>query len=766
MEQRPSLAHSADWENRILQQRYDEHVTNVVAATKVYAEQVGAFAPSFKDLLVECATRAAEFHDLGKLDDAIQDKLWSMAHERLPFYHVDAGVSYNRQFKNAICQIAAMLIASHHIGLPDVEEEKLDRKLMFRRSLLHLARRKGKPAVEVERYIAETIRRTDALLEDYLKKHQELFPQKPVSNMVGDVSRLFFRFALSCLIDADHSDTARHYGHPNGRPGPSLLPDKRLASLDKYVAALPKKRNKRNKLRAEIYDCCRHPYKIGHGMTFIDAPMGTGKTTAFMAYGFRVAKKYGCRRIFVIDPYTSIIDQTFTVYQKSLVLPGEHADDVVVPHHHRCDFGSKWARQYAVSWNAPIVCTTAVQFFETLGACRTAALRKIHNVPGSVIIIDESHASLPVSHWPLALEWLQELVEQWGCHLVFSSGTMQKFWELKEFSQHPFKMMNLIKHRVHKELVTHERKRVKYQVRPDPLSLSQFVKWVNTKQFADKRRVVVVNTVQSCAAIARMLARKYGREKVEHLSTALTPKDRDQTTKRIEKRLATKEPFILVATSCVECGLDFDFDVCFRERCSLCSLVQIGGRVNRESRLRVASIWDFQLSYDAYLVGHPKFQTSRAVLGSMLERGEADPWNVTEALRRELSHDGMERVASRLLKAEHRYEFPAVDQDFNVIAADTATVIVNPEIADKVATYDGKVSFRDIIPNSVQIWVNKIEKFGLEPVLQDEEGRDKIYRWPYDYDDFLGVMAGILRLIDIQALQRLADEVGARIEVY
>ena len=168
-------------------------------------------------------------------------------------------------------------------------------------------------------------------------------------------------------------------------------------------------------------------------MLACDSPVGSGKTTAIMAHLLNVAASRKLRRVYVVLPYTNIIDQSVRVYCKSLVRVDEAPDLVVAAHHHRAEFDSLTTRHLTCLWNNPVVVTTAVQFFETLAACRTGALRKLHQVAGSAIFIDEAHAALPAHLWPVAWKWLQELKTDWGCYFVVGSGSLSRFWSLPEF---------------------------------------------------------------------------------------------------------------------------------------------------------------------------------------------------------------------------------------------------------------------------------------------------------------------------------------------
>lgn len=143
-----------------------------------------------------------------------------------------------------------------------------------------------------------------------------------------------------------------------------------------------------------------------------------------MAHLLRAASDKNLRRIFVVLPYTNIITQAVEVYRKALVLKGENPEEVVVAHHHKADYAMPDSRRFTMLWHAPIVVTTAVQFFETLASNMPADLRKLHRLPGSAVFLDEAHAALPTHLWPQAWQWLNELSEHWDVILFLPPGRL------------------------------------------------------------------------------------------------------------------------------------------------------------------------------------------------------------------------------------------------------------------------------------------------------------------------------------------------------
>lgn len=390
------LAHSASNKERD-PQAYEEHVANVRRHARKNAEAMLRFATFRPDGLLEAIEAAATFHDLGKLDEENQAALKQGRAARLPWDHVDAGVAHLSANKN---WMAAWLVRAHHApGLPSrpqhFDPDGLGRKLRGRR------RDDANPADHQRQ-----IDRTDARLGNYLAAHKNAAGDTKVSQRKA-IGGLTMRLALSCLVDADHADTARFDAGLELAAAPEPRWKERLRHLDAYVRELPLSGSKeRNRQRDAFYQVCRNA-DIADSMVACEGPVGIGKTTAVAAYLICRACKENLRRLIIVAPYTNIITQTVERLRTALTLGDEIPNEVVVEHHHRADFESLETRELAVLWRAPIVVTTAVQFFETLASNLPGGLRKLHAVPGSAIFIDEAHAALPAQLWPQNWRWLR-----------------------------------------------------------------------------------------------------------------------------------------------------------------------------------------------------------------------------------------------------------------------------------------------------------------------------------------------------------------------
>lgn len=751
------LAHSARADGKT--QSYAAHVAGVKARAKANSKAMLCFLKdeALRERMREAIIDAADAHDLGKLDPDTQAALHGGRGAKLNWDHIDAGVAHLRAHD---ARMAAWLVRAHHApGLPawlSHFNRKSDRGLRGRR-------RDG----DMDLHAAQ-IARTDAMLPELVAAHQaELGPHAPRASK--EKNGLAMRFALSCLVDADHSNTAIFdSGWRPPRPGKPRWRE-RLAALDKHVAALGQRPGARNDLRRAFYEACR-ARAPDTAMMACEGPVGIGKTTAVLAFLLRRAAETGARRLFIVAPYTAILSQTAARLREALLLDDErdNPDAVIAEHHHRADFVDVSSRDLAALWSAPIILTTAVQFFETLSSNEPSTLRKLHMLPGSAVFFDEAHAMLPVTAdrkrpstgtkvavstaiLPQYWRWLEELAAKWSCSFVFASGSLARFWEIEDLAgDHHRRLPDLVTPALVEPLARAEAMRIRYRSLGRAANAPALIECVVA---TPGPRLVIMNTVQSAAVMARAM-RAAGHD-VLHLSTALCPRDRDRILEEVRKRLDPSSrggvDWTLVATSLMEAGVDVSFRTGFRERFATTSLVQIGGRINRNSEYGDgADVYDFLITKGEGLTSHPDARAPSAVLQKLFEggalEGQVDPAGlVTNAMVRQM-RDG-QLTPDLLGQAEQDANYPDVASLARLIDADTRFVIVDPTLRERVAARD-RLALRDILAGSVQMWSHKIDAFALEPVA----GRTDVYWWPHGYDAaFLGYMDGALRLEAIAA---------------
>ncbi|NCB43552.1 MAG: CRISPR-associated protein [Clostridia bacterium] len=708
----------------IPEQEYSVHIRGVRSLAHEYVQEMSCYSSCDETLLSHAVEKAATLHDIGKLNKDNQAVLsGKISSKSLPRNHVDAGAAYFLNEKH-FSVVSAAVIQAHHIGFPDFTDEMNKGDAIFRDSSI---------ASDVDCELPELEAIHDNLINSNFKSDEE--------EIKGDRS-VFLRLFLSCIADADHTDTSMHYQrYPANVKTIPLRPAERLAHLDRRVTELKQKGadDDRNALRNEMYYACRNA-DIELGISSCDSPVGSGKTTAVMAHLLAQAQKRGLRRVFVVLPFTNIINQSVKTYRDALVLPGENADEVVAELHHRADFENKDARHLTALWRAPIIVTTAVAFFETFSSNSTATLRRLHELPGSAIFVDESHAALPAKLLPIAWKWINTYAAEWSCYWVLASGSLNRFWTIPEIAgtNKSNCVPEIINDELRSRLSVYENKRISYHSDLFPKDTARLADWIN--DFPGPR-LVILNTVQSAAILADYFSEHFGRDCVEHLSTALTSNDRDNTLDRVIKRLNNKKDanWTLIATSCVEAGINLSFRNGFRELGSLVSLLQASGRVNREGVLSNSEMWTFCISEDGMLKLNPGLKESASVLKGYLEGNRTiAPELSTQSIADEIALYGLSGKHKKLVTNEELQNFRQVEEDFKVIDSDTRIVIVDSTVA-KHAQY-GKVDWRELQKVSVQIAKYKLDELRTPIIMND------IYRWNLDYDDFLGYMAGIVKL--------------------
>ena len=399
-------------------------------------------------------------------------------------------------------------------------------------------------------------------------------------SLVGEMA---LRLCYSALVDADSLDTSAHFqglarahvrqdadfGHLH-----KLFEQRRGQLLAERTAAPV------DALRERVYAQCLAAAEQPPGVFRLGAPTGAGKTLASAGFALRHAVKHGKRRIIVAVPFLTITEQNAAVYRGMLDEP--NAEPVVLEHHSQANFDDvrmwRWARLAAENWDAPFVVTTFVRLFESLYGRRPSAMRRLHRLADSIIVLDEVQA-LPHRMLAPILDALRLLVKHFGVTVLLSSATQPSFWALKEFDDDEIYRYDLVQDTP--KLVNELRRvRFEWQVDPKP-TLAEIAE----QAAACPAALVVVNTTADAKTVFDHWRDAEPDGTAWHLSTRMCPEHRQRGLGEVRRRLSVGDRVLLVSTQLVEAGVDVDFPVVFRALAPADSLLQAAGRANREGHL-------------------------------------------------------------------------------------------------------------------------------------------------------------------------------------
>lgn len=401
---------------------------------------------------------------------------------------------------------------------------------------------------------------------------------------------LWVRMLFSCLVDADFLDTEAFFDQAKpearrGFPGFGAM----LAAFDSHMGEVAARAadTQVNQLRADILRQCRNKAELPPGFFSLTVPTGGGKTLSSLAFALRHAARHNKRRIIYAIPYTSIIEQTADVFRSVFRSLG---DEVLIEHHSQADADEKSetarSRLACENWDAPLIVTTNVQLFESLFAAKTSRCRKLHNIAGSVIVLDEAQQLPPEFLQPI-LDVLNLLVKYYGVSVVLCTATQPALSSTRYFdASRNLRGLDDVREIIDDPDALYAKlKRVNVELPPD---WNVPVSWESVAQSLQQEDCVltIVNTRKAARELHRLMP-----PGTVHLSALMCGAHRTAVIDSIKARLKAKrdghdtEPLRVISTQLVEAGVDLDFPVVWRALAGLDSIAQAAGRCNREGRI-------------------------------------------------------------------------------------------------------------------------------------------------------------------------------------
>jgi len=523
---------------------------------------------------IEAARAAGLLHDFGKYSQEFQELIRG---KRKRAEHSGHGASLAAESK---AWEIAFAIAGHHAGIPNFTGGLRERVKQWAEAALALKATAAADCPELEIALAGS------------------------SGPKRDVD-LRTRMLFSCLVDADRLDT----GGFEVQQAP-LAAAERLHRLKSAIAnraaGIPEGAVK--SARRKVLDSCLIAAEAPGGIFSLTVPTGGGKTFSSMAFALRRAALFPelYRRIIVVIPYLSIIEQNAQAFIEALgagCILEHHSGNVnrLKPRDSETytnvesqegEYEHPGSAPPMENWDAPIIVTTSVRFFESLFSNRPRDLRRLHNVARSIVIVDEVQ-TLPRQFLGLILGMMQDLAKDWSTCFLLCTATQPALERGPQASKHDMRWLAGTVREIVEEPAALFRDLQRVTVSwPGDRKTS----WPEIAQdMVERRRALcIVNIRDHASNLYRELhreaqARGLSQDGIFHLSTRMCAAHRLAVLAKIRNRLADESsPCLVASTQLVEAGVDLDFPVVYRALGPLDSIIQAAGRCDREGKLTEA----------------------------------------------------------------------------------------------------------------------------------------------------------------------------------
>lgn len=613
-----------------------DHLKNV-------SQLAGQFAAVFGEK--EMGEQVGLYHDIGKYSLGFQNRIMNDGHK---VDHSTAGAQEMIKVKNSVM---AFCIAGHHSGL-------MDRGSRF--SVDGDGTLQGRLKKELSGKLAY-----DSFLNE-LSVPSSLNPND--KNKTSNSFRISFytRMLFSSLVDADFLDTEIFMSEGKVSRGSSTTMDELKTKFDIYCEKFTGCEGAINQKRQEIRNECIKKAGEKPGLFSLTVPTGGGKTLSSLAFALNHAVGYNKKRIIYVIPYTSIIEQTADIFRGIL------GDENVIEHHMNVDYddnenlsnGTDAYKKLATeNWDAPIIVTTNVQFFESLFANKSSRCRKLHNIANSVVIFDEAQM-LPVDYLKPCMEAIKELAVNYGVTEVLCTATqpsLNKFvepYEIREICNDTQGLYEFFR-----------------RVRYEQLKVSS-LEDVASKLNQYKQVLCITNSKEDAQELYGMLTG----EGCFHLSTLMYPNHRRQVLRVIRERLNNCLPCKVISTSLIEAGVDVDFPVVSREVAGLDSCIQAGGRCNREGKNSSDDSIVYLYDLERTVTKIPSFirQPLGITQGLLKEYGDIAGLDVIKKYFDNLHYFKNDELdKGKILTEINDYNFATVAKKFKLIEENTKSLFIN-----------------------------------------------------------------------------------------
>lgn len=693
------------------------------------AEITCSFSPS--EELKQLFKLAGLLHDVGKYQDGFQKYLVT-GKPKTPHAAISA---YNAFRLAKDIYPLQFTIQGHHAGMPD----NADRKKMI-----------------------EDFEDDEKTADILFKRFKNDFPSFVIPDNILPTKSLLdiecvTRFLFSSLTDADWLDTENHFQPEQREARKSIrldqdrLCDRLIEKLVKKFQEFPtngKINQLRTKARIEVATLANKET----GFYSLQLPTGLGKTLTSLYWALLHAKHNNMKRMIIVLPYINIIDQT------AKILKSVFGEEIILEHHSGIIDEDRTNDQYeetpniedkelakrlaCENWDAPIIITTSVQFFESLFSNRPFKCRKNHNIAESVVIFDEVQ-TLPKEYVEPIIVMMKNIVAITRTSFLFCTATQPAFSKREGFDG----IENIQPLITQPEEYFTATQRVEYELLNE-LEDVQLDIIIEKLSFEQESFLVIVNTKSVARELFKHVKQFNSHDNIYHLSTAMCPHHRKKTIDAIISDLENKKHIAVISTQLVEAGVDFDFPIVYRAIAPMDSVIQAAGRCNRNGVLNKGKVVLFNLEKHKM----PN-ETYKACAGftSLIIKDNADELHESHTFERyyqQVTTLFVNADKYMITKKRKGFDFKTVCDSFKIIDQPTTSLVVEkyPESlsllnelkqlidTERLAKRNliRREHYRKLQQYSVQVYPDFLKKHS-DQIIQLNDSI-KVYVGNYNYD--------------------------------
>lgn len=643
-------------------------------------------------------------HDMGKNKQKFNDYIHSDEKTKQKLRgtvsHASTGAKYLYDMYHTndsnnvkiLTEMISYAVAAHHgvfdcvdVGHTDLFSKKVSEIVDYDEACSN-ARKDYLDEMELDRVFASAIEEFDGT-QDKIKglytRLKSLLLSKNIQNAKETLSNCRFflfsclqRLILSILIDSDWEATSDFMDNVDTFSKRADVSGKEIfgKAQENFVKYMQEKQKSvdvsklsdkekeildaRNALQKECREFAKHPA----GIYCLPLPTGGGKTLSGLAYALEYCRQHTeTERVIYVSPYISITEQNAKVFRDAIgeekwIL--EHHSSVVRKEEKESeDYQADQVSRYDINWEEPFICTTFVQFMNTLFSDKSESIRRMHRLVNSVVIIDEVQ-SMPLKCVHTFNYMINFLNSVCNTDIILCTAT-QPALEETDFPVYYSEPKYMIEN-VDQWFRKFERVKIVTPKIGQKYTFESLGHEITEQTTRFRSILVVLNTKSAVRKLYDILKAKNIR--VEYLTTNLCAEHRSDKIEAIQKTLREQqENIVVVSTNLIEAGVDISFECVYRSMTGLDSLAQSAGRCNRNGELEYGIIYLIVLE-DENTGNMEELQQNRRVTESIIRR--YDQGDKADSL---LMPQWMDRYFKKIyFYASDQMNFPIAKTDRNI----------------------------------------------------------------------------------------------------